>query len=177
MIPTQHDPGNTTAPTASAPVGAGVSVAALYAATAAQPYHSHQASNGRLVDAFYLLPGHAERAEGDYLDAAELSIWHHKDAKCYRATLSASSIRLHGGMFGQRFSLFAAARAQRYSPPKSPASTLQDSRPSPATYTPQLQAKGDRDGDRDDTGTGGRVIAYTELRDRTRSTITLSTTR
>jgi len=108
MIPTQHDPGNTTAPTASAPVGAGVSVAALYAATAAQPYHSHQASNGRLVDAFYLLPGHAERAEGDYLDAAELSIWHHKDAKCYRATLSASSIRLHGGMFGQRFSLFAA---------------------------------------------------------------------
>ncbi len=114
MIPTQHAPGNTTptAPasvpvSASAPVGAGVSVAVLYAATAAQPYHSHQASNGRLVDAFYLLPGHAERAEGDYLDAAELSIWHHKDAKCYRATLSASSIRLHSGMFAQRFSLFA----------------------------------------------------------------------
>ncbi len=110
MIPTQHAPGNNTpTPTAPAPapapVGAGVSIAALYAATAAQPYHTHRASNGRLVDAFYLLPGHA--AEGDYLDAAELSIWHHKDAKCYRATLSASSIRLHGGMFAQRFSLFA----------------------------------------------------------------------
>jgi len=37
-----------------------------------------------------------------------LSIWHHKDARCYRATLSATSIRLQGGMFGQRFSLFAA---------------------------------------------------------------------
>jgi len=110
MIPAQHAPGNNapTAPApAPAPVGAGVSVADLYAATAAEPYHSHRASNGRLVDAFYLLPGSAERAEGDYLDAAELSIWHHKDAKCYRATLSASSIRLHGGMFGQRFSLFA----------------------------------------------------------------------
>ena len=110
MIPTQHAPGNTT-PTAPAPVpapiGAGVSVADLYAAAAAQPYHSHSASNGRLVNVFYLLPGHAERADGDYLDAAELSIWHHKDAKCYRATLSASSIRLHGGMFAQRFSLFA----------------------------------------------------------------------
>jgi len=110
MIPTQHAPGNTT-PTTPAPapasVGAGVSVADLYAATAAQPYHTHSASNGRLVDAFYLLPDHAQRAEGDYLDAAELSIWHHKDAKCYRATLSASSIRLHGGMFAQRFSLFA----------------------------------------------------------------------
>ena len=113
MIPTQHAPGNTT-PTAPAPapapapVGAGVSVADLYAATAAQPYHTHSAGNGRLVDAFYLLPDHAERGAGDYLDAAELSIWHHKDAKCYRATLSATSIRLHGGMFGQRFSLFAA---------------------------------------------------------------------
>jgi len=111
MMPTQHAPGNTTPTTpasAPAPIGGGVSVADLYAATAAQPYHSHSAGNGRLVDAFYLLPGHAERAEGDYLDAAELSIWHHKDAKCYRATLSASSIRLHGGMFAQRFSLFAA---------------------------------------------------------------------
>ena len=111
MMPTQHAPGNTTPTTpapAPAPIGGGVSVADLYAATAAEPYHTHRASNGRLVDAFYLLPGHAERAEGDYLDAAELSIWHHKDAKCYRATLSASSIRLHGGMFGQRFSLFAA---------------------------------------------------------------------
>jgi len=112
MIPTQHAPGNTTpTPTpvpAPAPVGAGVSVADLYSATAAQPYHTHRASDGRLVDAFYLLPGHAERAEGDYLDAAELSIWHHKDAKCYRATLSATSIRLHGGWFAQRFSLFAA---------------------------------------------------------------------
>jgi len=114
MIPTQHAPGNNTPTTpapasvpVSAPIGAGASVADLYAATAAQPYHTHRASNGRLVDAFYLLPGHAERAEGDYLDAAELSIWHHKDAKCYRATLSASSIRLHGGMFAQRFSLFA----------------------------------------------------------------------
>ena len=110
MIPTQHAPGNTT-PTpvpAPAPVGAGVSVADLYSATAAQPYHTHRASDGRLVDAFYLLPSHAERAEGDYLDAAELSIWHHKDAKCYRATLSATSIRLHGGWFAQRFSLFAA---------------------------------------------------------------------
>ncbi len=110
MIPTQHAPGNNT-PTTPAPapasVGAGVSVAALYAATAAEPYHTHSASNGRLVDAFYLLPDHAQRAEGDYLDAAELSIWHHKDARCYRATLSASSIRLHGGMFAQRFSLFA----------------------------------------------------------------------
>ncbi len=112
MIPAQHAPGNN-APTAPAPapapasVGAGVSVADLYAATAAQPYHSHRASNGRLVDAFYLLPGSAERGAGDYLDAAELSIWHHKDAKCYRATLSATSIRLHGGMFAQRFSLFA----------------------------------------------------------------------
>ena len=111
MIPTQHAPGNNT-PTTPAPtpasVGAGASVADLYTATAAQPYHTHQASSGRLVDAFYLLPGQAERADGDYLDAAELSIWHHKDAKCYRATLSATSIRLHGGMFGQRFSLFAA---------------------------------------------------------------------
>jgi len=108
MIPTQHAPGNTTPTTpAPAPIGAGVSVAALYTATAAQPYHSHSAGNGRLVDAFYLLPGQAQPAEGDYLDAAELSIWHHKDAKCYRATLSASSIRLHGGMFAQRFSLFA----------------------------------------------------------------------
>ncbi len=112
MIPTQHAPGNTT-PTATpvpapAPVGAGVSVADLYAATAAQPYHSHSAGNGRLVDAFYLLPGSAERAEGDYLAAAELSIWHHKDAKCYRATLSATSVRLHGSGFAQRFSLFAA---------------------------------------------------------------------
>jgi len=100
MIPTQHAPGNTT-PTAPAPapIGAGVSVAALYTATAAQPYHSHSAGNGRLVDAFYLLPGQAQRGAGDYLDAAELSIWHHKDAKCYRATLSATSIRLHGGMF------------------------------------------------------------------------------
>jgi len=114
MIPTQHAPGNTT-PTAPAPasvpapapIGAGVSVADLYAATAAQPYHTHQASNGRLVNVSYLLPGSAERAEGDYLDAAELSIWHHKDAKCYRATLSATSIRLHGGWFAQRFSLFA----------------------------------------------------------------------
>ncbi len=106
MIPTQHAPGNTT-PTTPAPVGTGASVADLYAATAAQPYHSHSASNGRLVNVSYLLPGHAERADGDYLDAAELSIWHHKDAKCYRATLSASSIRLHGGMFAQRFSLFA----------------------------------------------------------------------
>ncbi len=53
-------------------------------------------------------PATPERADGDYLDAAELSIWHHKDAKCYRATLSASSIRLHGGWFAQRFSLFAA---------------------------------------------------------------------
>ena len=92
MIPTQHAPGNTT-PTAPAPVpapapvGAGVSVADLYAATAAEPYHSHRASSGRLVDAIYLLPGLAERGAGDYLDAAELSIWHHKDAKCYRATL------------------------------------------------------------------------------------------
>ena len=75
---------------------------------AVPPYHTHRAGNGRLVDAFYLLPGHAQRAEGDYLDAAELSIWHHKDARCYRATLSATSIRLQGGMFGQRFSLFAA---------------------------------------------------------------------
>jgi len=113
MIPTQHAPGNTTPTTpapvpAPAPIGAGVSVADLYAATAAQPYHSHQASNGRQVDVSYLLPGHAQPAEGDYLDAAELSIWHHKDAKCYRATLSATSIRLHGGMFAQRFSLFAA---------------------------------------------------------------------
>jgi len=107
MIPTQHAPGNTTPAPAPAPVGAGVSVADLYAATAAEPYHSHRASSCRLVDAFYLLPGHAQRTEGDYLDAAELSIWHHKDAKCYRATLSASSIRLHGGMFAQRFSLFA----------------------------------------------------------------------
>ncbi len=111
MIPTQHAPGNTT-PTTPAPapasVGAGVSVADLYAATAAQPYHTHPASSGRLVDAFYLLPGHAQPAEGDYLAAAELSIWHHKDAKCYRATLSATNIRLHGGVFGQRFSLFAA---------------------------------------------------------------------
>ncbi len=112
MIPTQHAPGNTT-PTPPVPVpvpasvGAGVSVADLYAATAAEPYHTHSASNGRLVDAFYLLPGHAERAAGDYLAAAELSIWHHKDAKCYRATLSATSIRLTGGMFAQRFSLFA----------------------------------------------------------------------
>jgi len=106
MIPTQHAPGNNT-PT-PAPVGAGVSVADLYSATAAQPYHTHRASDGRLVDVFYLLPSHAERAEGDYLGAAELSIWHHKDAKCYRATLSATSIRLHGGMFCQRFSLFAA---------------------------------------------------------------------
>lgn len=115
MIPTQHAPGNTTptpTPTATAPapapIGAGVGVADLYAATAARPYHTHPASNGRLVDAFYLLPGSAERAEGDYLDAAELSIWHHQDAKCYRATLSATSIRLPGGMFAQRFSLFAA---------------------------------------------------------------------
>jgi len=107
MIPTQHAPGNTT-PTAPAPIGAGVSVADLYAATAAQPYHTHRAGNGRVVDAFYLLPGQAQPAEGDYLAAAELSIWHHKDAKCYRATLSATSIRLHGGMFAQRFSLFAA---------------------------------------------------------------------
>ncbi len=112
MIPTQHAPGNTTPTTpapvpAPAPIGAGVSVADLYAATTAEPYYTHRASNGRLVDAFYLLPGQAERADGDYLDAAELSIWHHKDAKCYRATLSATSIRLHGGMFGQRFSLFA----------------------------------------------------------------------
>jgi len=107
MIPTQHAPGNNT-PTTPAPVGTGASVADLYAATAAQPYHSHSASNGRLVDAFYLLPGHAQRGAGDYLDAAELSIWHHKDAKCYRATLSATSLRLHGGMFAQRFSLFAA---------------------------------------------------------------------
>ncbi len=109
MIPTQHAPGNTTPTTPAlvpAPIGAGVSVADLYAATAAQPYHTHSASDGRLVDAFYLLPGSA--AEGDYLAAAELSIWHHKDAKCYRATLSATSIRLHGGMFAQRFSLFAA---------------------------------------------------------------------
>jgi len=111
MIPTQHAPGNTTPTTpapAPAPIGAGVSVADLYTATAAEPYHTHRAGSGRLVDAFYLLPGHAERAEGDYLAAAELSIWHHKDAKCYRATLSATSIRLHGGMFAQRFSLFAA---------------------------------------------------------------------
>jgi len=108
MIPTQHAPGNTTPAPAPAPIGAGVSVADLYAATAAQPYHTHQASSGRLVDAFYLLPGQAHAAEGDYLDAAELSIWHHKDAKCYRATLSATSIRLTGGMFAQRFSLFAA---------------------------------------------------------------------
>jgi len=109
MIPAQHAPGNNTPTTpVPAPVGAGASVADLYAATAAQPYHTHRAGSGRLVDAFYLLPGHAERAESDYLDAAELSIWHHKDAKCYRATLSATSIRLHGGMFGQRFSLFAA---------------------------------------------------------------------
>jgi len=109
MIPTQHAPGNTTPTTpAPAPIGAGVSVADLYAATAAQPYHTHPASNGRLVNVFYLLPGHAQPAEGDYLDAAELSIWHHKDAKCYRATLSATSIRLHGGWFAQRFSLFAA---------------------------------------------------------------------
>jgi len=108
MIPTQHAPGNHTPTTpAPAPVGAGASVAALYAATAAEPYHTHRAGNGRLVDAFYLLPGSAERGDGDYLDAAELSIWHHKDAKCYRATLSATSIRLHGGWFGQRFSLFA----------------------------------------------------------------------
>ena len=108
MIPTQHAPGNT-APTASppAPAGAGVSVADLYAATTAEPYYTHPASNVRLVDAFYLLPGSAEAADGDYLAAAELSIRHHKDAKCYRATLSATSIRLHGGMFGQRFSLFA----------------------------------------------------------------------
>jgi len=110
MIPTQHAPGNTT-PTAPAPapapVGAGVSVADLYAATAAEPYYTHRAGSGRLVDAFYLLPGSAERGDGDYLDAAELSIWHHKDAKCYRATLSATSIRLHGGWFAQRFSLFA----------------------------------------------------------------------
>ncbi len=113
MIPTQHAPGNTTPTTPApapvpAPIGAGVSVADLYAATAAQPYHTHPASNGRLVNVFYLLPGHAQPAEGDYLDAAELSIWHHKDAKCYRATLSATSIRLHGGWFAQRFSLFAA---------------------------------------------------------------------
>ena len=113
MIPTQHAPGNNTptpapAPVpAPAPIGAGVSVADLYAATATQSYHSHSASNGRLVNVSYLLPGHAERAEGDYLDAAELSIWHHKDAKCYRATLSTTSIRLHGGWFAQRFSLFA----------------------------------------------------------------------
>ncbi len=108
MIPTQDAPGNNT-PTAPAPalVGAGASVADLYAAAAAQPYHTHSASSGRLVDVFYLLPGSTERGEGDYLDAAELSIWHHKDAKCYRATLSATSIRLHGGMFAQRFSLFA----------------------------------------------------------------------
>ncbi len=113
MIPTQHAPGNTapTAPAAApvpAPIGAGVSVADLYAATAAAPYYTHPASNGRLIDAFYLLPGSAEAVDGDYLAAAELSIWHHKDAKCYRATLAATSIRLHGGMFGQRFSLFAA---------------------------------------------------------------------
>ncbi len=117
MIPTQHAPGNHTPTTPApapalvpvpAPVGGGVSVADLYAATAAEPYYTHRAGSGRLVDAFYLLPGHAERGDGDYLAAAELSIWHHKDAKCYRATLSASSIRLQGGMFGQRFSLFAA---------------------------------------------------------------------
>jgi len=109
MIPAQHAPGNNT-PTTPAPasVGAGASVADLYAATAAEPYYTHRASNGRLVDAFYLLPGQAQRGAGDYLDAVELSIWHHKDAKCYRATLSATSIRLQGGMFGQRFSLFAA---------------------------------------------------------------------
>ncbi len=114
MIPTQHAPRNIpAAPPAPAPVpvpapvGAGVSVADLYAATAAQPYHSHRASNGRLVDAFYLLPGSDHAAEGDYLAAAELSIWHHKDAKCYRATLSATSVRLHGSGFAQRFSLFA----------------------------------------------------------------------
>ena len=109
MIPTQHAPGNTTP--APAPIGAGVSVADLYAATAAEPYYTHPASDGRLIDAFYLLPGsagQAERAAGDYLPAAELSIWHHKDAQRYRATLSATSIRLQGGMFGQRFSLFAA---------------------------------------------------------------------
>lgn len=113
MIHTQLAPGNTTttpAPAAhvsvSVPVGAGVSVSDLYAAAAAPPYHCHRASDGRLVDAFYLLPGQAHAAEGDYLAAAELSIWHHKDAKCYRATLSATSVRLHGSGFAQRFSLF-----------------------------------------------------------------------
>ena len=118
MIPTQHATGNTTPTTptptpaaaapASVPIGAGVRVADLYAATAAEPYYTHPASDGRLVDAFYLLPSSAEAADGDYLAAAELSIRHYKDAKCYRATLSATSIRLQGGMFGQRFSLFAA---------------------------------------------------------------------
>ena len=90
------------------PVGAGITVADLYAAAViTDPHYVTAGSDGRSVHTFWLLPD-AEADRQGFADAAELSIRHDKERKRYCATLSATSIQLRNDMFSQRFSLFAA---------------------------------------------------------------------